>query len=209
MTDKTEVPNALETPYSGAEPLVADADADPYRAAAQTLLREPVAPNLSLPILEPGQLTPILDLMSLKPRDPGEAWQTRLETRGHYRDAERSVRTLMALCHGSSFTAGWWGNPKMPDALHTEDHHVPVKLMLIVSEISEAMEGHRKGLMDDKLPHRPMIEVELADAMIRILDLAGALGLDLGGALVEKMRFNAQRADHKPENRAAAGGKAY
>lgn len=81
--------------------------------------------------------------------------------------------------------------------------------MLIVSEVSEAMEGHRKNLMDDKLPHRPMIEVELADALIRIADLAGALGLDLGGAVEEKLAFNASRPDHKLENRMAAGGKAY
>ena len=83
------------------------------------------------------------------------------------------------------------------------------KLCLIHSEISEAMEGHRKGLMDDKLPHRPMMEVELADAVIRIFDLAGALDFDLGGAIAEKMAFNAQRPDHKLENRVAEGGKAY
>jgi NTP pyrophosphatase (non-canonical NTP hydrolase) len=71
------------------------------------------------------------------------------------------------------------------------------------------MEGHRKGLPDDKLPHRSMIEVELADAVIRIADLAGALGLDLGGAIAEKMAFNAVRPDHKLENRLAEGGKAY
>jgi NTP pyrophosphatase (non-canonical NTP hydrolase) len=81
--------------------------------------------------------------------------------------------------------------------------------MLIVSEVSEAMEGHRKNLPDDKLAHRPMVEVELADAVIRIFDLAGAKGYDIAGALVEKLQFNAKRADHKPENRAAEGGKAY
>ena len=86
---------------------------------------------------------------------------------------------------------------------------VPGKLMLIVSELSEAMEGHRKGLQDDKLPHRKMLEVELADALIRLLDLAGALDLDLGGAYVEKMKYNSSRADHKPEARKAAGGKKY
>lgn len=31
----------------------------------------------------------------------------------------------------------------------------------------------------------------------------------VAGAIVEKMEFNAKRADHKPENRAADGGKAY
>lgn len=82
-------------------------------------------------------------------------------------------------------------------------------LMLIVSEIAEAMEGHRKNLMDDKLPHRPMVEVELADAMIRILDMGAGLGLDIAGALVEKCEYNKTRLDHTPEHRRSPGGKAY
>jgi len=81
--------------------------------------------------------------------------------------------------------------------------------MLMVSEISEAMEGERKSLQDDKLPHRRMAEVELADALIRIFDYAGGFGYDLGGALVEKCLYNLQRADHKPEHRAADGGKKF
>ena len=86
---------------------------------------------------------------------------------------------------------------------------VAQKLCLTHSEVSEGMEGHRKGLMDDKLPHRSMLEVELADAVIRIFDLAGAMRMDLGGAIAEKLAFNAQRPDHKLENRMKAGGKAY
>jgi len=116
-----------------------------------------------------------------------------------------SVDELVLKCYGASSAAGWWDATD----IHGDRHVVPAKLCLIHSEISEAMEGHRKGLPDDKLPHRPMIEVELADALIRIADLAGALGLDLGGAVVEKMAYNANRADHKRENRAAVGGKAY
>jgi hypothetical protein len=54
-----------------------------------------------------------------------------------------------------------------------------------------------------------MIEVELADALIRILDLAGALHLDLAGAVQEKLAYNAVREDHKVENRKAEGGKSY
>jgi len=86
---------------------------------------------------------------------------------------------------------------------------VAEKLCLSHSEVSEAMEGYRKGLQDDHLTHRQMIEVELSDAAIRIFDLAGALGLDLGGAIAEKLEYNQQRADHKPENRAKEGGKAF
>lgn len=82
-------------------------------------------------------------------------------------------------------------------------------LCLIHSEISECMEGERKGLMDDKLPHRKMAEVELADALIRIFDYAGAYGYDLDGAVAEKRAFNATRADHKAEARLAAGGKKW
>lgn len=131
---------------------------------------------------------------------------------------------LQTLCHDASASAGWWQHkaegqtydlirivnaPLTPLEKLLAGALVAQKLCLSHSEISEAMEGHRKGLMDDKLPHRPMIEVELADAVIRICDLAGALRLDLGGAIAEKMAFNAQRPDHKPENRAKEGGKAY
>lgn len=84
---------------------------------------------------------------------------------------------------------------------------VPTKMMLMVSELSEAMEGFRKSLNDDHLPDRPMIEVEFADAIIRILDCAGYLDLDVGGALIDKLAYNATREDHKREVRAAPGGK--
>ena len=82
-------------------------------------------------------------------------------------------------------------------------------LCLIHSEISEAMEGHRKNLMDDKLPHRSMLEVELADAVIRICDMCGGLGLDLEGAIYEKLEYNKNRADHKIENRLSENGKKF
>jgi hypothetical protein len=119
--------------------------------------------------------------------------------------ASHQINAVVADCHRASKDAGWWAGVDP----HTDIHVVPAKLALVHSEISEALEGHRKNLMDDKLPHRTMFEVELADAVIRIFDLAGAMGLDLGGALVEKVTYNASRADHKPENRAAENGKRY
>jgi len=82
-------------------------------------------------------------------------------------------------------------------------------IALCHSELSEALEGHRKDLMDDKLPHRKMVEVELADCLIRIFDIAEGLGYDLEGAYLEKMYFNAHREDHKLEHRRAEGGKKY
>lgn len=52
-------------------------------------------------------------------------------------------------------------------------------IMLVVTELSEAVEGIRKNLMDDKLPHRRMEEVEMADAYIRLMDYAGGFNLEL------------------------------
>ncbi|ABO60696.1 hypothetical protein C7S17_7275 [Burkholderia thailandensis] len=120
----------------------------------------------------------------------------------------QAAQALTDCCFGASFQSGWWTDLKTGTDLRAANN-VPEKLMLIVSEVAEAMEGHRKSLMDDKLPHRPMIEVELADAVIRIFDLAGAKQYDVAGAIVEKLAFNAQRPDHKPENRLVEGGKAY
>lgn len=110
-----------------------------------------------------------------------------------------SINNTVDLCHGLAKDAGW----------HDNKRETGTCLMLIVSEIAEAMEGDRKNLMDDHLPHRQMFEVELADAVIRIFDLSGREGIDLGGALVEKLKYNQTRADHKPENRILEGGKKY
>lgn len=82
-------------------------------------------------------------------------------------------------------------------------------ICLMHSELSEAMEGERKDLMDDKLPHRKMAEVELVDCLIRIFDYAGAFGYDLEGAYREKMDYNARREDHTHEARRVAGGKKW
>lgn len=120
-----------------------------------------------------------------------------------------AINELVAYSHERASYNGWWTNFQTGNRKELDEVNVAEKLCLIHSEISEAMEGHRKGLMDDKLPHRSMMEVELADAVIRIFDLAGFLGLDLGGAYVEKTAYNDAREDHKPENRAKAGGKAY
>ena len=118
------------------------------------------------------------------------------------------INAAVYECHKLAYDAGWWDLEKLP-GLKTLDPDVPKRLMLIVSELAEAMEADRKGLSDSHLTHREGVEVELADAVIRIFDLCGAMSLDLGGAIVEKLEYNKQRADHKPENRAKAGGKKY
>jgi hypothetical protein len=54
-----------------------------------------------------------------------------------------------------------------------------------------------------------MLEVELADAVIRIFDLAGVNNFDLGNTIMEKLNFNTERPDHKVSNRRKVGGKLY
>jgi hypothetical protein len=63
--------------------------------------------------------------------------------------------------------AGWWDDM---------NRCIYQTLQLVNTEIAEATEGARKDLIDDHLPHRKMEEVELADALIRMLDLAGRCG---------------------------------
>ena len=82
-------------------------------------------------------------------------------------------------------------------------------MCLIHSEISEAMEGARKGLMVNHLKHKSMMEVELADAVIRIFDLAESKGFNLGQTIYEKLEYNKLRADHKIANRLKDGGKKF
>ena len=122
-------------------------------------------------------------------------------------DLKNSINALVQTCHGAAKDSGWWNDLHTGEPLPLTQERVGDKLMLIVTEIAEAKEGHRKDLMDNHLPHRKMIEVELADAMIRIGDLAGRLGLDLGGAVVDKLAYNANRQDHKIEDRRAENGK--
>jgi len=115
-----------------------------------------------------------------------------------------SLNKLAAEIHESNHH--WWHDLHTGERLNRNKGEM---LMLMVSEISEAMEGERKNLMDDHLPHRKMAEVELADVLIRLFDYAGAYGYDLDGAVAEKRAYNATRADHKKEARLAAGGKQW
>lgn len=111
----------------------------------------------------------------------------------------KSLRSVQEKLHNQSVEMGWHKTPR----------EVGTMIALCHSELSEALEGARKNLMDDHLTHRKMIEVELADCIIRILDLGGALNLDIAGAVAEKHDYNAHREDHQLANREKAGGKAF
>lgn len=116
------------------------------------------------------------------------------------------IRAMMELAHRTATDAGWYTDLKTGEPIERNFGEV---IALMHSELSEALEADRKGLMDDKLPHRDGREVEFADLIIRVLDTAAALGFDIAGALIEKNRFNQQRDDHKIEARTTNGGKRY
>lgn len=118
------------------------------------------------------------------------------------------IQNLQDNIYEGNVKAGWWSNLTTGEAAPKGDVTLILsKLALVHSEVSEALEGVRKGLMDDKLPHRPMAEVEVADAIIRLLDLAGHEGWDVAGAIQEKLEYNKTRKDHSIEHRLSENGK--
>ena len=94
---------------------------------------------------------------------------------------------------------------------HDEPCNLPTQLMLIVSELSEAMEADRKGKWCEKsvFPFdtspielskesyeyhvKGTVEEEIADALIRIFDLAGSCEIDLEWFVNAKMKYNKTR----------------
>jgi len=96
-----------------------------------------------------------------------------------------AIGRIAKQCFNMSDEHGFWdrdinGNP-------TRD--IAEALMLIVTELSEAFEGYRNGNIDDK----GGLKEELADVLIRLLDLSYGLGLHIENEMIKKMEYNRKR----------------
>jgi len=76
----------------------------------------------------------------------------------------------------------------------TDINVVGLRLALIHSEVSEALEAARKDYpASEKIPDIGNFEEELADTVIRCMDLANRMGISLGEAIVKKVAYNRTR----------------
>ncbi len=94
------------------------------------------------------------------------------------------ISEIQEKVHRTAVEHGWW----------EESRPVGEVLMLMVTELAEAMEAYREGNPEsDKIPGYSKLEEELADVVIRLLDFAGGAGLDIEGAVTAKMAYNETR----------------
>lgn len=102
----------------------------------------------------------------------------------------------------------WWQDPSTGEPIKRNKGEL---IALQHSELSECLEGERKGLMDDKLPQYPMAVVEQIDALIRELDYLEGFypDININEVFEAKMKYNSERQDHKYEARLIAGGKQF
>lgn len=111
---------------------------------------------------------------------------SRLIWTGKDKEARHLLTNLSAEIHTENRDKGFW------------DHERPLTetTMLIVSELAEAVEEERSGrddmwYGDDGKPEG--VDVELVDALIRLLDLLGSRYVDVDLIMREKRAYNATR----------------
>ena len=88
----------------------------------------------------------------------------------------RSLNELSQICHAIAVSKGFWDG----------ERNLGEALMLIVTELAEAMEAHRQS-------HPENFREEIADTFIRLLDLCGGLGIDIEQEIERKSLKNRTR----------------
>lgn len=126
-----------------------------------------------------------------------------------YDTLRQAVNVVVSYTHLAALRGGWWTNVDW-----SNPYVQATKVGLIAGEAHEAIEGIRKDCQDDHLPQYKAVYTELIDVLVRDGDTLGRYmqddsELDPGQILVDKMRYNAQRQDHNPENRKKVGGKRF
>ena len=134
------------------------------------------------------------------------------------------IKELIERAHDNAVSKGFYECPycimhkgKCPECYGTgKDHrkNIGELLMLVVSELGEALEAERKSLFPLWEMYQEMIDSgesfetafranikdtfqdELADTVIRIADMCGYLKIDLEKHIELKMKYNATR-EHK------------
>ena len=99
-----------------------------------------------------------------------------------------AIDQLVYLCHQNAVLHGFYEDESV--------NHVLIKMALVVTELSEVIEGFRNGKgikPDEHCPDFSNEEIEVADSIIRLLDYAGWRNLRLGQALQAKHAYNVGR----------------
>lgn len=87
-----------------------------------------------------------------------------------------SIKEWCETCHAVAREKGFW----------EKERNIGEALMLVVTEVGEAMEGYRKQDHDN-------FREEIADTFIRLFDLCGGLGIDIQSEIAKKVEKNKSR----------------
>jgi NTP pyrophosphatase (non-canonical NTP hydrolase) len=115
---------------------------------------------------------------------------------GFHRSLQTEVAELQKRVFDNNVAHGFWEDDDRIIGL-SKDGELSIKskkLMLIVSELAEVMEGLRAGNPpDEKCPEFTNEAIEMADAVIRILDYCERFNVPLVDAILAKHQFNVSR----------------